>query len=145
MVAIPMKTNFSIIPIPVADQEDALRFYTEKLDFEKRTDITFGPGMRLLTVAPRGQFKPVFALAKPDTPAVYRECIRSQDDLWVIGTEDCHSVYEALSKRGVRFVSPPTRYTRSIEAVFADPYGNLFSLLERLPDVPAVYRIDAAA
>lgn len=145
MAALLMKTYFSVIPIPVADQEDALRFYTEKLEFEKRTDVTFGPGLRLLTVAPRGQSRPVFALAKPGAPADDQHGLRSQDDLWVIGTEDCHSVYETLVKRGVRFVSPPTRYTRSIEAVFADPYGNLFSLLERLPDIPAVYRLDAAA
>lgn len=145
MVTIQMKTHFSVIPIPVSDQDEALRFYMEKLDFEKRADITFGPGMRLVTVAPRGQFKPVFALAKSDAPVVSKDRLHHQDDLWVIGTEDCRSVYEMLLERGVRFVSPPTRNACSIEAIFTDPYGNLFSLLELLPGIPAMFRGERAA
>ncbi|TMC42420.1 MAG: VOC family protein, partial [Chloroflexi bacterium] len=59
-------TQLAIIPILVADQDEALRFFTEKLELEKRTDVMYGPDMRWLTVAPRGQKKPEIALAKPD-------------------------------------------------------------------------------
>ena len=59
-------TSLSIIAILVEDQEAALRFYIEKLGLEKRADVTYGPGMRWLTVAPKGQRRPEIALARPD-------------------------------------------------------------------------------
>ncbi|GAC1617604.1 MAG: hypothetical protein NVS4B7_09910 [Ktedonobacteraceae bacterium] len=44
--------SLAIISILVTDQDEALSFYTEKLGLEKRADITFGPDLRWLTVAP---------------------------------------------------------------------------------------------
>lgn len=139
-----MTTTFSVIPIPVADQDEALRFYIEKLGFEKRADVTFGPGLRLLTVSPRDQLRPVIALARSDTFSVSRQT-RTPDDPWVISTEDCYRVYEILRERGVSFVSPPTRQMYGIEAIFADPYGNRFSLLEQFPRAFSICQRDNAA
>ncbi len=59
-------TSLSIIAILVEDQEAALRFYIEKLGLEKRADVTYGPGMPWLTIAPKGQRRPEIALARPD-------------------------------------------------------------------------------
>ncbi len=42
------------LTIAVKDQEEALRWFTEKLAFEKRMDLA-APGMRWLTIAPRKQ------------------------------------------------------------------------------------------
>jgi len=140
-----MTTAYSVIPIPVADQDEALRFYTEKLGFEKRADVTFGPGLRLLTVSPRDQLRPVIALARSDIFPASRQRSHEPDNLWVIGTEDCYRVYEILLERGVSFVSPPTRHIYGIEAIFSDPYGNRFSLLEQFPRAFSVCRGDNAA
>lgn len=139
-----MTTTFSVIPIPVADQDEALRFYVEKLGFEKRADVTFGPGLRLLTVSPRDQLRPVIALARSDDFSASQQKL-APDDPWVISTEDCYRVYETLLARGVSFVSPPTRQMYGIEAIFADPYGNRFSLLEQLPRTFSICQRDNAA
>jgi catechol 2,3-dioxygenase-like lactoylglutathione lyase family enzyme len=40
--------------VPVSDQDRAIAFYTEKLGFEKRTDIPMGQAMRWVEVAPPG-------------------------------------------------------------------------------------------
>src|SRR5258708_1163458 len=50
-----MITRLTHVTVLVRDQDEALRFYTEKLGFEKRFDVAFGPGARWLTVAPVGQ------------------------------------------------------------------------------------------
>jgi lactoylglutathione lyase len=44
----------STVVIPVADQERAIEFYTQKLGFEKRVDVPFGPeeGYRWVELAP---------------------------------------------------------------------------------------------
>ena len=61
-----MITNLAIVTIFVRDQDEALSFYTEKLGLEKRSDNTFGPGIRWLTVAPAGQREVEIVLLKPD-------------------------------------------------------------------------------
>jgi catechol 2,3-dioxygenase-like lactoylglutathione lyase family enzyme len=45
-------TQVSTVIVPVTDQDRAIEFYTEKLGFEKRTDIPFGEGERWVEVAP---------------------------------------------------------------------------------------------
>jgi catechol 2,3-dioxygenase-like lactoylglutathione lyase family enzyme len=42
------------VGVPTTDQDKALEFYVEKLGFEKRRDLPFGPGMRWIEVAPAG-------------------------------------------------------------------------------------------
>ena len=50
-----MITLLARVTILVNDQDEALKFYTEKLGLEKRDDNTFAPGMRWLTVMQKGQ------------------------------------------------------------------------------------------
>lgn len=134
------------ISILVHDQEEALRFYTEKLGLEKRDDIYFAPGLRLLTVAARGQSTPTLILAKPDTPTYGVEHV--QEMLSHVGqriasifiTEDCFQTYREMVARGVKFRAQPTRHLYGLEAFFSDPYGNTFSLLEATPAALALFK-----
>jgi len=138
-------TQLAIIPILVADQDEALHFYTEKLELEKRADIMLGPGLRWLTVAPRGQKKPEIALAKPDAslPGIQIQSSRGHNNqavACVFATDDCSKMYHTLLGRGVTFLCPPTRNVYGTEAIFEDPYGNVFSLLEPSPEAHFTYR-----
>jgi catechol 2,3-dioxygenase-like lactoylglutathione lyase family enzyme len=47
-------TQVGTVMVPVADQDRAIGFYTEKLGFEKRSDTPFGDGNRWVEVAPAG-------------------------------------------------------------------------------------------
>jgi len=42
------------VAVPVADQDRALKFYTDVLGFEKRMEAEFGGGMKWIEVAPAG-------------------------------------------------------------------------------------------
>jgi predicted enzyme related to lactoylglutathione lyase len=133
MKVIPIP-QLAVIPVLVANQDEALYFYVEQLGLEKRTDITYAPGLRWLTVAPKDQPKPEFALAKLDK-ALQKSWINTASDAtWVFDTEDCCTLYTTLCGRGVKFVSPPTKQWYGLEAIFEDPYGNVFSLLEPSPE-----------
>ena len=134
-----LTTQLTVISILVENQDEALKFYTEKLGLEKRSDITYGPGMRLLTVAAKGQQKPVLALARPDA-TLYgieraKELMKRPDQPRIFDTDDCWKAYAMLSERGVHFVSAPTKQLYGVEATFEDPYGNTFILLEAIPEV----------
>ena len=79
-------TPLAIISILVEDQDEALRFYTEQLGLEKRADVTYGPGLRWLTVAPKGQQKPEIALENLMPHCIAHRAFRKlQDiqDVWV--------------------------------------------------------------
>jgi Predicted enzyme related to lactoylglutathione lyase len=129
----------TFISILVDDQEEALRFYTEKLGLEKREDILFTPALRLLTVAAYGQSRPVLALAKPDLAAYREEHIQQMQErsgqrvVSIFATRNCEQTYAELRQQGVTFVSTPTRQVYGVEALFTDLYGNVFSLLEVMP------------
>jgi len=148
------KTPLAMISVFVNDQDEALQFYTEKLGLEKRIDVTYGPAMRLVTVAPKGQRKPEIALAKPDTTVYDVAYLRNVTEraghkiAWMFDTDDCHHSYETLLARGVPFITTPTKQIYGVEAVFSDPYGNIFSLLEPSPQARSLfidYRVGTAA
>ncbi len=148
------KTPLAMVSVFVNDQDEALQFYTEKLGLEKRVDVSYGSGMRWVTVAPKGQYRPEIALAQPDRTvydaAYLREVTEraSHKVAWMFDTDDCHHSYETLLARGVLFITIPTKQIYGVEAVFSDPYGNIFSLLEPSPQARSLfmgYRVGTAA
>lgn len=137
-----MITRVARVTVLVSDQDEALRFYTEKLGFEKRADMPMG-ATRWLTVAPAGQRELEIVLQQPD-PAFHgedgaRQMLErvGQSTTWVLATDDCQGDYERLSGLGVRFTSPPQRQMYGLEAVLLDLYGNSYSLLQQPSEPPA--------
>ena len=49
---------------------------------------------------------------------------------WVFRTGDCQATYTDLLAKGVRFTEKPTAHIWGIQALFEDPYGNQFVLLQ---------------
>lgn len=139
-------TQLAMVSVFVRDQDAALAFYTEKIGLEKRNDISYGPGLRFVTVAPRGQSKPEIALAKPDETLHSVEHVQEimarigRRVHYMFDTDDCQGMYVTLSERGVKFVSGPTRQLYGVEAIFEDPDGNMFSLLEPSPEARSLLK-----
>lgn len=111
------------ITIAVRDQDEALQWYTEKLEFEKRMDIS-EPGMRWVTIAPKKQTEVEFILASwfPTHVGKNAPC--------VVHTENCRTSYQTFKDRGVKFTQQPTEKQYGVEAVFEDLYGNTYALVE---------------
>lgn len=131
-----MITRLARVTLAVRDQEEALRFYTETLGFEKRADVQFGPGMRWLTIAPPQQQELEIVLQHPNAAMHGEERAAEllagigKSPTWVLYSTDCQADYARLLERDVRFVSPPTEQPYGLEAVFLDLYGNSYSLLQ---------------
>jgi len=135
-----MKLKLTHVTVVVKDQEEALKWYTEKLGFEKRADdSTTMPGMRWLTVDPPGQTEPEIVLNQPDTRVMGKEHDEMMDRLrsmigknppMVLWTDNCMQAYDELMKRGVKFTFPPQKQPWGLSAVFVDLYGNQYNLLE---------------
>ena len=50
----PKITRIGRVIVPVADQDDAIKFYTESLGFSLTADVPFGDGDRWVEVTPPG-------------------------------------------------------------------------------------------
>jgi predicted enzyme related to lactoylglutathione lyase len=120
------------ITIMVDDQDDALRFYIEKLGFVKLQDVTLG-NFRWLVVAPSGGGKSGIALMKAETPDEKTSIGRQtggRTSLFAIMTDDIWQTYKMLSSKGVEFVGRPADNPWGIAVQFKDLYGNLFDLMQ---------------
>jgi predicted enzyme related to lactoylglutathione lyase len=129
-----MITNILSFTLIVANQDEALTYYTEALGFEKRSDNPMGEGMRWVTVAPRDS-NVELVLQPPDwfegeERAQKLERV-GQSPTIVFRVVNCRETYATLRDRGVKSVDEPTDTGWGVQAVFNDLYGNGFVLLER--------------
>jgi len=125
----------------VHDQDEALAFYTEKLGWELRADVTlpeFG-NYRWLTVGPPNQPDVSVLLNAIPGPPVMDEATSNQIRSlmakgWIgnvlLTTDDVHGDYEELKARGVEFTESPEERPYGIDSAFRDPSGNQFRLTQ---------------
>ena len=125
----------------VHDQDEALAFYTQKVGFEVRSDVTLAEmgNFRWLTVGPAGQ--PDFAIvlmAIPGAPVMDAETADQVRTLMAKGfagtvfltTDDVYASYEELKGRGVEFTEEPEERPYGIDSGFRDPSGNSLRLTQ---------------
>lgn len=117
-----MTTRVLSVSVPVADQDAALKFYTEVLGLELRTDVEVWPGARLIEVAPPGSSVSL-VLLPPDSeiPVAIR-----------LGTSDAQQAHDTIRKSGVTLHNETLVLMDGIPAMFsfADPDGNGLVYLE---------------
>jgi catechol 2,3-dioxygenase-like lactoylglutathione lyase family enzyme len=133
-----MITGIDKVTVWIRDEEDALKFYTEKLGFEKRMDVSMPEGPRWVTVGPRGGGGgPELILHNPlawhskDLAHRMMEMVGKTTGT-VLLTDDCRQTCGELAQNGVTIISQPALRPYGVEAVFADLYGNTFVLVERV-------------
>jgi catechol 2,3-dioxygenase-like lactoylglutathione lyase family enzyme len=125
----------------VHDQDEALAFYTEKLGFEVRSDVTLPElgDFRWLAVGPPDQEDfGVVLMAIPGAPVMDDATAEEVRNLMAKGfagavfltTEDVRGDYEELKGRGVEFTDEPEERPYGIDCGFRDPSGNSFRLTQ---------------
>jgi catechol 2,3-dioxygenase-like lactoylglutathione lyase family enzyme len=125
----------------VHDQDEALAFYTEKLGWEVRADVTVAEmgNYRWLTVGPAGQPEVAIVVnAVPGPPVVDTDTAEEIRSLMAKGwagtafltSDDVHATYEELTARGVEFVEQPEERPYGIDSSFRDPSGNYLRLMQ---------------
>ena len=138
-----MKQSIVHIALVVKDYDEAIAFYTEKLNFELIED-TYQPEQdkRWVVVAPPGSNGTTLLLARASKPE-QEPFIGNQSGGRVflfLNTDDFWRDYNAMRAKGIKFVREPKEQDYGTIAVFEDLYGNLWDLLELKPDHPVVQR-----
>jgi catechol 2,3-dioxygenase-like lactoylglutathione lyase family enzyme len=133
-----MIKGLGITTVWTTDQQRTKAFFTEKLDFEVRSDLAMGD-MRWVTVGAKDQPGVELALMSLDGPGLDPESAEALKKLVAKGvlgagafrTDDCRGDYETFRARGVEFLQEPQERPYGIEAIFRDDNGNWYSLTER--------------
>jgi catechol 2,3-dioxygenase-like lactoylglutathione lyase family enzyme len=134
-----MIRGLSHVGIWVADQDRALKFYTEKLGYRVNTDADMGGGARWLTITHPEQPDIEVILGRPGPPMLSEEdaevilklLAKGSLGAGVMRCTDIHATYKELSAKGVEFIQEPAERPYGVEALFRDSEGNWFSLGEK--------------
>jgi lactoylglutathione lyase len=119
-----MIRHVSTVAVYVADQDEGLRFWTEKVGFELRAERPMGDA-RWLEVAPPGAASALVLYPKAMMPDW--ETRRAGV---VFEVEDIEATCSRLTANGVPFAVPLTEMAWGRFASFVDTEGNEFGLRE---------------
>jgi catechol 2,3-dioxygenase-like lactoylglutathione lyase family enzyme len=127
-----MYQRIAHVALVVKDYDEAIAFYTEKLDFELLEDTKLDDQKRWVLIAPKGAKECSLLLAKADGPEQLASIGKQAGGrvFLFLFTDDFWRDYEKMIANNIQFVRPPRQEEYGIVAVFEDLYGNLWDLLQ---------------
>jgi catechol 2,3-dioxygenase-like lactoylglutathione lyase family enzyme len=124
-----------VTSVPVDDQDKALKFYTEKLGFIKKTEIPMGEHKWLTVVSPKEQ-NGVELLLEPmgfEPAQVYQKALKEAGIPYTsFMVDDMKREYTRLTQLGVKFSIEPREMGPVMMAVLDDTCGNNIQLVQML-------------
>ncbi|MFM2577678.1 VOC family protein [Vibrio fortis] len=128
----PVQQQIGNIALVVENYDDAIEFYTQKLQFTLVEDTDLGGGKRWVQVAPPNSNGTNLLLAQASTES-QTQAIGNQTGGRVflfLQTNDFWRDYESMKAKGVRFNEEPRVEEYGTVVVFEDLYGNKWDLLQ---------------
>jgi len=134
-----MRQSIVHIALVVRDYDEAIEFYTQKLNFEL-IENTYQPeqNKRWVVVSPPGSTGTTLLLArasKPEQEPFVGDQAGGRVFLF-LNTDDFWRDYNEMVAKGIRFIREPKVQEYGTVAVFEDLYGNLWDLLQLNDDHP---------
>ena len=127
-----MKQTIGAIALIVPDYDAAIEFYTGTLGFDLIEDTDLGNGKRWVLVAPKGSSETRLLLARA-VNASQEAAIGNQTGGRVflfLNTDDFDRDHAAMTAAGVTFLEAPRNEPCGKVAVFRDPFGNKWDLIQ---------------
>ena len=140
-----MIQSIAHIALVVKDYDEAIDFYTTKLNFTVLEDI-YQPEQdkRWVVVAPPGPTGATLLLARasnPDQESFVGNQAGGRVFLF-LSTDDFWRDYNLMVERGITFAREPKTEDYGTVAVFEDLYGNRWDLIQYAPDHPLAILTD---
>lgn len=120
------------IALVVHDYDEAIRFYTEKLNFHLVEDTRLSETKRWVRISPGGASDFCLLLAQAANEE-QKSRVGNQTGGRVflfMHTDDFWRDYHGMKEKGVSFIREPSVEEYGTVAVFEDLYGNLWDLIE---------------
>tara|TARA_R110002020_G_scaffold475801_1_gene712488 strand:- start:1975 stop:2382 length:408 start_codon:yes stop_codon:yes gene_type:complete len=128
-----MKQAIAHVALVVSDYDEAIKFYTEKLNFNLIEDTPLEGGKRWVLVAPKGNSGSQILLAKATTEE-QKSRVGNQTGGRVflfLQTDDFERDFKNLQEKKVSIIRGPNKEDYGTVTVFEDLYGNQWDLIER--------------
>jgi catechol 2,3-dioxygenase-like lactoylglutathione lyase family enzyme len=127
-----MLRSLAAVTMLVPNYDDGLAFFRDILGFVVLEDTQLSPAKRWIVVAPSRGAGAALVLAVPSDE---RQRARVGDQTggrvgFFLHSGDFWADYERLRKRGLKFLETPRRETYGLVAVFLDPWGGRWDLLQ---------------
>lgn len=134
-----MKQFLAHIALVVKDYDEAIEFYTKRLNFTLVEDTyQLEQDKRWVIVSPPGSVGATLLLAKASKPE-QESFIGNQAGGRVflfLATDDFWRDYKDMISKNIEFVREPKEQGYGIVAVFKDLYGNLWDLVQFTEEHP---------
>jgi len=134
-----MRQSIIHVALVVRDYDEAIDFYTKKLNFELIEDTYIQEqDKRWVVVAPPNSHGTSILLAKASKEK-QKDFIGNQTGGRVflfLSTDDFWRDYNDMIAKGIEFLRQPQEHEYGTVAVFKDLYGNLWDLLELSKEHP---------
>jgi catechol 2,3-dioxygenase-like lactoylglutathione lyase family enzyme len=119
------------ITLMVDDYDEAIDFYTGKLNFDLVEDTALSQTKRWVLVRPKGATECCILLAKAaNDEQTTRIGNQTGGRVFLfLQTDDFWRDYNEMLSKGINFVRPPQTEPYGTVAVFEDLYGNLWDLI----------------
>lgn len=128
-----MQQSIIHISLVVSDYDEAIKFYTQKLNFTLVEDTVLSETKRWVLIAPPGSDGCKLLLAKAANDE-QQSRVGNQTGGRVflfLQTDDLKRDYANMKANGVKFVREPEVQPWATVAVFEDLYGNMWDLIEK--------------
>jgi len=127
-----MKQHIAHLALVVADYDEAIAFYTQKLQFDLLEDTRLSDTKRWVRIAPKGTSRCALLLAKAaDEEQQSRVGNQTGGRVFLfLSTDNFWRDYQIYLENGVKFIRQPVEESYGTVAVFEDLYGNLWDLIE---------------
>ncbi len=127
-----MKQHIAHIALVVDDYDEAIHFYTQKLNFILKEDTVLSETKRWVIVSPPGSGNCSLLLAKAATEEQKTRTGNQTGGrvFLFLYTDDFKRDYKNMKEQGISFVREPAEEEYGTVAVFKDLYGNLWDLIE---------------
>ena len=128
-----MPQRIANIALVVDDYDDAIEFYTRKLNFKLIEDTVLSETKRWVLVSPPGDAGGCSLLLAKATNDEQTSRVGNQTGGRVflfLNTDDFWRDFNSLKAKGVTVVREPSEEVYGTVAVFSDLYGNLWDLIQ---------------
>ena len=127
-----MLQSLAGVTVLVPSYTEGLAFFRDVLNFRVLEDTPISPNKRWIVVAPSPRAGAALVLAVPGDE---RQRTRVGDQTggrvgFFLRSDDFWPDYEKLRKRGVKFLETPRREAYGLVAVFVDPWGGKWDLVQ---------------
>ena len=127
-----MNQHIAHIALVVNNYDEAIEFYTKKLNFDLIEDTRLSETKRWVKVAPKGDGQCSLLLAQAaNEEQKSRAGNQTGGRVFLfLYTDDFWRDYDNMLEKKLNFVRPPVKENYGTVAVFEDLYGNLWDLIE---------------